>query len=61
MQVMPENEGIGVANDSGGLEFGCDAASGVARMEQHELLAGWRHRKHECPGEPASGGEDGEQ
>jgi hypothetical protein len=61
MQIVPENECVGAANDAGGLQFGRDAAGGVAGMQKHELLRGRRYRRHEGPSEPAACSEDSEQ
>src|ERR1700733_6437272 len=38
MKVVPQNESVGVANDSCGLQFGRDASSGISGMQQHKRL-----------------------
>ena len=40
VHVVPEHEGFFAANDAGGLEFGGDAAGGIAGMEHDKHLPG---------------------
>ncbi len=56
MDVVPEDETLLAANDSGGLEFGGDAARGISRAQHHESLRRRFGGYQQCPGEPARAG-----
>lgn len=61
MKVMPEDEGIGAANYSGGLQFVSDAPGGEAGPQQDNLLSLRRNRQQQGPGKPSARHENGEQ
>src|SRR5579863_3495104 len=53
VNIMPENEGVLVADHACRLELGGDAAGGVSGMEKDENLASRLAGSENRPGEPA--------
>ncbi len=52
MEVVPEDECFLAANHSGGLEFGGDAVSGIARDAASQMFSQRLNRSQQSPGEP---------
>src|SRR5258708_5814341 len=59
--VAPKDECMLAANHARRLEFGSDAARGIAGTQHHKDLPGGSNRSQKKPSEPARGGTYGDK